>query len=122
MNSQDEQNQIMKQIREYYNIKKLKYEKKSQQNVVDCNVINLNLRDLTDNISNRHKFSSAKNTFYFSPNSKINENRNSLREIFMKLSPSLGRTNFRFYSRKNSLHNRKNFSSYDNIRSIKDTL
>ena len=58
MNSQDEQNQIMKQIREYYNIKKLNYEKKSQQNVVDCNVINLNLRDLTDNISNRHKFSS----------------------------------------------------------------
>lgn len=122
MNSQDEQNQIMKQIREYYNIKKLNYEKKSQQNVVDCNVINLNLRDLTDNISNRHKFSSAKNTFYFSPNSKINENRNSLREISMKLSPSFGRTNFRFSSRKNSLHNKKNFSSYDNIRSIKDTL
>ena len=121
MNSQDEQNQIMKQIREYYNIKKLKYEKKSQQNVVDCNVINLNLRDLTDNINNKPKFSSAKSTFYFSPKSKINENRNSLREIAMKLSPSFGRTNFRFFSRKNSL-NRKNFSSYDNIRSIKDTL
>jgi hypothetical protein len=121
MNSQDEQNQIMKQIREYYNIKKLKYEKKSQQNVVDCNVINLNLRDLTDNINNKPKFSSAKSTFYFSPKSKINENRNSLREIALKLSPSFGRTNFRFFSRKNSL-NRKNFSSYDNIRSIKDTL
>ena len=122
MSPQDEQNQIMRQIREYYNIKKLKYEKKSQQNVVDCNVINLNLRDLTDNTNIRHKFSSAKSTLYFSPKSNINENRNSLREIAMKLSPSFGRTNFRFFSRKNSIHNRKNFSSYDNIRSMKDTL
>ena len=122
MSPQDEQNQIMRQIREYYNIKKLKYEKKSQQNVVDCNVINLNLRDLTDNTNVRHKFSSAKNTFYFSPKSNMNENRNSLREIAMKLSPSFGRTNFRFFSRKNSIHNRKNFSSYDNIRNMKDTL
>ena len=122
MSPQDEQNQIMRQIREYYNIKKLKYEKKSQQNVVDCNVINLNLRDLTDNTNVRHKFSSAKSTFYFSPKSNMNENRNSLREIAMKLSPSFGRTNFRFFSRKNSIHNRKNFSSYDNIRSMKDTL
>ena len=122
MNSQDEQNQIMKQIREYYNIKKLNYEKKSQQNVVDCNIINLNLRDLTDNINSRRKYSSAKSTFCFSSKSKINENGNSLREIAMKLSPSYGRTNFRFFIRKNSHHNRKNFSSYDNIRSIKDTL
>ena len=122
MSPQDEQNQIMRQIREYYNIKKLKYEKKSQQNVVDCNVINLNLRDLTDNNNVRHKFSSAKNTFHFSPKSNMNENRNSLREIAMKLSPSFGRTNFRFFSRKNSIHNRKNFSSYDNIRNMKDTL
>ena len=122
MNVQDEQNHVMRQIREYYNIRKLKYERKSQENVVDCNIINLNLRDLTDSTNNRQKFSSAKSIFYFSPKSKMNENRNTLREIARKFSPSFGRTNYRFFSNKNNIHNRKNFSSYDNIRNLKDTI
>ena len=114
MNVNEEQKQIMKKIRDYYNNKKILMEKKLQDNIVDCNIINLNKRDPSEFINIKFKNSSAKNTFYASSKSRINENRNNLREIAMQINPYLGRTNYRFFSQKNRINNLKNYSSFDN--------
>ena len=114
MNVNEEQKQIMKKIRDYYNNKKIFMEKKLQDNIVDCNIINLNKRDPSEFINIKFKNSSAKNTFYASSKSTINENRNNLREIAMQINPYLGRTNYRFFSQKSRINNLKNYSSFDN--------
>ena len=114
MNVNEEQKQIMKKIRDYYKNKKIIMEKKLHENIVDCNVINLNsVKDPNNIINIKYKNSSAKNTLSTSKNSKLNENRNNLREIAMKISPYFGRTSYKFFSRYDKVENLKNISSFD---------
>ena len=113
MNVNEEQKQIMKKIRDYYNNKKILMDKKLQDNIVDCNIVNLNKIDPSEFVNIKFKNSSAKSTFYTSK-STINEKRNNLREIAMQVNPNLGRTNYRFFSQKNRMNNLRNYSSFDN--------
>ena len=123
MNVNEEQQQIMKKIREYYNNKKELIEKKMHEKIVDCNVVNLNSEAPSDiNNNNRIKYSSAKSILYTTSKSKINENRNILREIALKINPGFGRTNYRFFSRKDRMNNTKSVSSYDNKSTLKENF
>ena len=123
MNVNEEQQQIMKKIREYYNNKKELIKKKMHEKIVDCNVVNLNSEAPSDiNNNNRIKYSSAKSILYTTSNSKINENRNILREIALKINPGFGRTNYRFFSRKDRMNNTKSVSSYDNKSTLKENF
>ena len=108
----EEQNQIMNQIKTFYNIKKEKYIQKSQENVVDCNIINLNLEK-------PKKISGSANNNYLTKDTKL---RNNLSEIGMKISPVFGRTTYSFYNRKdiNSINNV--FQNNKKINSLKDRL
>ena len=82
----EEQKNIMNYIKIHYNNIKGKQEQKSQDNMVNCNIINLRLDN--KNKRKQNNFSAKKN---------INKNRNSLGEFGMKLSPAFGRTNYNFY-------------------------
>ena len=82
----EEQKNIMNYIKIHYNNIKGKQEQKSQDNMVNCNIINLHLDN--KNKRKQNNFSAKKN---------INKNRNSLGEFGMKLSPAFGRTNYNFY-------------------------
>ena len=82
----EEQKNIMNYIKIHYNNIKGKQEQKSQDNMVNCNIINLHLDN--KNKIKQNNFSAKKN---------INKNRNSLGEFGMKLSPAFGRTNYNFY-------------------------
>ena len=113
MNTTLEQKQIMKKIRDYYKNKKIVMAKKLHQNVVDCNIINLNMKDPSDIINITYKNSSAKTSLYSLSKSSINEKRNKLREISMKLSPHFERTSYGLFSRKDKINNLKNYSSFD---------
>ena len=113
MNVNEEQKQIMKKIRDYYKNKKIIMEKKLHQNAVDCNIINLNMNDPNDIINIKYKNSSAKSTLFTTKKSKINENRNNLREISLKLNPYFGRTSYRFFGSKEKIDNLKKISSFD---------
>ena len=107
----EEQSQIMSQIKTYYNIKKEKNIQKSQENAVDCNVINLNLEKVKRNGSSSN--------LYLSKDTKL---RNNLSEIGMKISPAFGRTTYSFYNRKDI--NSINIGTQNNkkINSLKDRL
>ena len=111
----EEQQQIMKKIRDYYNNKKKLMDKKLNENIVNCNIINLN-----SNAVNNNKNSSAKSPSY--TKSKINKKRNDLREIALKINCQLGRTNYKFYNKKDKINNIKNFSSFENKIDIKDNF
>lgn len=114
----EEQNQIMNEIKTFYNQRKEKYEQKSQENIIDCNIINLHLDKPPKVI--REKNISAKNSRHFSKDSKI---RNNISEIGMKITPAFGRTTYSFYNKKdinvninnNGMQNRK-------INSLKDRI
>lgn len=114
----EEQKQIMNEIKTFYNQRKEKYEQKSQENIIDCNIINLHLDKPPKVI--RDKNISAKNNRHFSKDGKL---RNNISEIGMKISPAFGRTTYSFYNKKdinmninnNGLQNRK-------INSLKDRL
>ena len=80
----EEQKQIMDDIKYHYNIMKERQEQKSLENLVDCNVINLQL-EKNHNKKRRRKNDSAK--LY----------KNNLSEIGMKLSPAFGRTAYNFF-------------------------
>ena len=82
----EEQKNIMNYIKIHYNNIKVKQEQKSQDNMVNCNIINLHLDN--KNKRKQNNFSAKKN---------INKDRNSLGEFGMKLSPAFGRTNYNFY-------------------------
>ena len=112
MTVNEEQRLIMKKIREYYNNKKDIMQRKINQNVVECNVVNLNeIKDPIEN--NRIKYSSAKSTLFNSSKSKskISDCRNNLREMTLKINPYFGKTNCRYYSRKESMNNTKIMSN-----------
>ena len=108
MTVNEEQRQIMKKIREYYNNKKDIMQRKISENIVECNVVNLNeIKDPIEN--NRIKYSSAKSTLFNSSKSKskISDCRNNLKEMSLKINPYFGKTNCRYYSRKESMNNTK---------------
>ena len=90
----EEQKQVMDNIESHFNFMKGRQEQKSGENLVDCNVINL---QLNYNKNKRQKNASAKIL------------KNNLSEIGMKLSPAFGRTNYNFFIRN------KLGDSYDNI-------
>ena len=91
-----EQNKIMKEIKTFYNDKKEKNEQKSQENVVSCNIINLNLEKPLVK-ANRNE---SANNLTNSIDKKI---INNLSEIGMKVNHAFGRTTYSFYT-KNELN------------------
>ena len=84
----EEQKQIMDYIKHHYNIIKEKQEQKSQENVVNCNIINLQL-----NKKNKRKQKNSSADIYIDKNKK----KDTLSEFGMKLSPAFGRTSYNFY-------------------------
>ena len=114
MNINEEQKQIMKKIREYYNNKKMIMEKKFKENAVDCNVINLNSNNISDIINVNYKNPSAKSTFFTSSKSNINENRNNLKKISIQTNTLFRRTSYRHFRKKDNNNNIKCFNSFDN--------
>ena len=112
MNVIEEQKQIMKKIRDYYQHKKIIMEKKFHENIVDCNIVNLNKKDSFDIINIKYKNSSAKSSIFNTTKSLLNENRNNLKDISMKLSPYLRRTNYKFFDRRNRM-NSNDYRSFD---------
>ena len=112
MNINEEQKQIMKKIRDYYQNKKIIMEKKLHENIVDCNIVNLNRKDSFDIINIKYKNSSAKSSLFNTTKSLMNENRNNLKDISMKLSPYLRRTNYKFFDKRNRM-NSNGYRSFD---------
>ena len=106
-NKNEEQKQIMDNIKYHYNIMKERHEQKSLENLVDCNVINLQL-EKNHNKKRRRKNDSAK--LY----------KNNLSEFGMKLSPAFGRTAYNFFI-KNKLgetdSTKYGFSKLSNLKS-----
>jgi len=101
MNINIEQEKIMSKIREYYYNRKKLTEKKSTEKMVDCNVINLNLRNSSKN--NRHSsHSTPRNTFYSSSYSKMNKNAN------------FANTNYRFFTKREKYSRARSLNSSDN--------
>ena len=108
-----EQIQIMNNIKAYYNNRKEIYEQKSLENIVDCNIINLNL----------DKKNSEKNNIYTSKeskSSKVKTIRNNLSEIGMKITPVFGRTTYSFFNKKENSGN--GMGNSRKIKSLKESL
>ena len=101
MNINIEQEKIMSKIREYYYNRKKLTEKKSTEKMVDCNVINLNLRNSSKN-NRRSSHSTPKNTFYSSRYTKMNKIAN------------LGSTNYKFFSKRERYSRARSVNSSDN--------
>ena len=114
--SNEEQTQIMNEIKTYYNNKKEKNDQKLQEKIVDCNVINLNLNKQTNN---RNSNISAKNKLYLAKDNKL---RNNISEIGMKISPAFGRTTYSFYNKKEINGNNNGLGNNRKIKSLKDRL
>ena len=113
----EEQKQIMNEIKTYYNQKKERYEQQSQKNVVDCNIINLNLEKPSKIL--KYKSASNKHSMRYNKESKQKiKNRN---EIGIKSLPVFGRTTYSFYSKKdvginhNGLQNKKKNNLKDSL-------
>ena len=71
------------------------------------------MKDPSDIINITYKNSSAKTSLFSLSKSSINEKRNKLREISMKLSPHFERTSYGLFSRQDKINNLKNYSSFD---------
>jgi hypothetical protein len=87
MNTNIDNNDLMSKIREYYENKRKYNEKKSTEKMVNCNVINLNLRELSKDKRGSSQ-SSPRNTFYSVNFQKINNDSN------------FGKTSYHFFSKK----------------------
>jgi len=87
MNTNIDNNDLMAKIREYYENKRKYNEKKSTEKMVNCNVINLNLRELSKDKRGSSQ-SSPRNTFYSVNFQKINNDSN------------FGKTSYHFFSKK----------------------
>ena len=83
----------MNEIKTFYNNRIEKNEQKSQENIVDCNIINLYL----EKPSNKNYLNSSSRNIHSSKEIKIN---NNLNEIGMKVNPAFGRTTYKFYNKK----------------------
>ena len=119
----EEQLQIMNKIKTFYNNKKEKSEQKSQENVIDCNVINLNLEK---GLKNKKK-QISENNLYLSKDNKFqkeNKLRNNLSEIGMKITPAFGRTTYSFYNKREHIGTGFNNAIQNNrkINSLRDRL
>ena len=101
LNINVEQEKIMSKIREYYNNRKKLTEKKSTEKIVDCNIINLNLRNSSKN-NRRSSHSTPRNTFYSSRYSKMNKIAN------------FGNTNYKFFSKRERYSRARSLNSSDN--------
>ena len=106
MNINIQQQKIMTKIREYYSNRKIQIEKKSTEKMVDCNVINLNLKNSKNN--RQSSYSSPLSTFYSTTNSNFFSNKNNLREI-----TSFGKTIGAFYTRKERYTRSRSLNSYE---------
>ena len=113
MNVNEEQKQIMKNIREYYNNKKKLLDQKLKQNVVNCNLINLNSNEISD-IKNIRFKSPSGSAFFTSSKSPINENRNNLKKISIQTNTSFRSTSYRQFRKDKVNNNLNNFNSFDN--------
>ena len=92
-----EQKQIMDEIKTHFNIIKEKQEQRSLENIVDCNVINLQL--------DKRYYTSKKRTINTTTKIALNKNRKNMSEIGMKLSPAFGRTTYNFFIKNNKMGN-----------------
>ena len=92
-----EQKQIMDEIKTHFNIIKEKQEQRSLENIVDCNVINLQL--------DKRYYTSKKRTINTTTKIALNKNRKNMSEIGMKLSPAFGRTTYNFFIKNNKIGN-----------------
>ena len=101
MNVNIEQQKIMSKIREYYNSRQKQTERRSYEKIVDCNLINLNLRPLSKNNRNS-SYSTPRNSFYTSNYSKLNKVSN------------FGKTNYIFYSKRERYSRARSLNSFDN--------
>ena len=113
----EEQKQIMNEIKIYYNQKKERYEQQSQENAVDCNIINLYL----EKPSKISKYKNASNKHSMRYNKESKQKKKNINEIGIKILPVFGRTTYSFYSKKdiginhNGLQNRKKNNLKDSL-------
>ena len=103
MNANIEQQKIMSRIREYYNNRKKQLEKKTIEKMVDCNLINLNLRN-SFHIHSPH--SSPRKTFYSINNSKTSRTSN------------LGKTHYGFFRNKERYTRSRSLNSCENKNNV----
>ena len=83
-----EQIKIMNDIKTFYNEKKEKSMQKSNENIINCNIINLNLEKNLIQVNRKE-----------SPIKKIDNKINNLNEVRMKVNPAFGRTTYSFYNK-----------------------
>lgn len=120
----EEQKEIMKKINNCYYCKKDKHEQKSQENIVDCNIININFKK---DLNRRNNKALTRNNLFLSKDSKLtkgNQIRNTISEIGMKIAPAFGRTTYCFYNKKDLIGNSCNFGNRNNgkINSLKNSI
>ena len=106
-----EQKQIMDEIKTHFNIIKEKQEQRSLENIVDCNVINLQL--------DKRYYTSKKRTINTTTKIALNKNRKNMSEIGMKLSPAFGRTTYNFFIKNNKMGNSFENGSTTGINTIR---
>ena len=100
MNINIEQQKIMSKIREYYDNRKIQIEKKSNQKLVECNLINLNMRNSCENIHRRN------NSHFYQRNSFDTLNNQKI-----KIDSSYRKTNYKFYSKRDKYSAIRSFNS-----------
>ena len=105
MNTNIEHNKIMSKIREFYDNRRKQNEIKSTEKIVDCNLINLNLGEISK-FNKGSSQSSPRNTIYSSRFPKMSRETN------------FGKTSFQFFSkrgrntRSRSLNNSSNKNNF----------
>ena len=97
-NVNTDQQKINSKIREYYNNKKIESTKRSNQKLIECNLINMNFRNPRENILPKNISYSYKKSVF-----------NTLNEPKIKSEQSYRNTNYKFYTKRNN---------HINIRSI----
>ena len=103
----------MNEIKTFYNQRKEKYEQRSQENAVECNIINLNLRKPSKIL--KYKNESDKNSLNYNKESKLNSNS---KDIGINALPVFGRTTYNSYNKKDvnvGTHNKKRNGLKDNL-------
>ena len=109
MNTNIDNNDLMSKIREYYENKRKYNEKKSTEKMVNCNVINLNLRELSKDKRGSSQ-SSPRNTFYSVNFQKINNDSN------------FGKTSYHFFSKKGRNIRSRSLNSSGNKKKVQNKL
>ena len=97
MNINNEHKKIISKIKEYYNNRKKQFETKSNENVVECNLINLNFKSLSK-FNHNSSYSSYRKNSYSNMNKIIN----------------FGRTNYKFFSKRERFSRSRSLNNYEN--------